>query len=89
MDNLAAILSPGGNYFMLCFSDLEPAGYGPRRITKREIQDNFRDGWTINYIRPAIFGAAPGQKDPCLVSSIAKKTEQVSGPPAWMDATAD
>ena len=28
---------PAGNYFMLCFSDLEPAGYGPRRITKREI----------------------------------------------------
>ncbi len=29
VDNLAAVLSPGGNYFMLCFSDLEPAGYGP------------------------------------------------------------
>lgn len=55
VENLAAVLSPAGKYFMLCFSDLEPAGYGPRRITKREIQDSFRDGWSINYIRPATF----------------------------------
>jgi SAM-dependent methyltransferase len=55
VDNLAAILSPAGNYFMLCFSELEPPGYGPRRITEREIRDSFRDGWSVNYIRPAIF----------------------------------
>src|SRR4030042_6617470 len=29
VDNLAEILSPGGTYFMLCFSDLEPPRYGP------------------------------------------------------------
>ena len=55
VDNLAAILSPAGKYFMLCFSEQEPAGYGPRRISKREIQDSFSDGWSINYIRPAVF----------------------------------
>jgi len=55
VNNLAAVLLPGGTYFMLCFSDLEPAGYGPRRISKAEIEDSFRDGWAINYIRPAIF----------------------------------
>ena len=55
VDQLAAILSPAGKYFMLCFSDLEPAGYGPRRITEREIRESFRDGWSINYLRPAIF----------------------------------
>jgi cyclopropane fatty-acyl-phospholipid synthase-like methyltransferase len=55
VNNLAAILSPAGKYFMLCFSELEPGGYGPRRITKKEIQDCFREGWVINYIRPAIF----------------------------------
>jgi cyclopropane fatty-acyl-phospholipid synthase-like methyltransferase len=74
VDTLAAILSPGGNYFMLCFSDLEPAGYGPRRITKREIQDSFRDGWTINYIRPAIFESRTREEGPrAWLSSIAKK----------------
>jgi SAM-dependent methyltransferase len=55
VENLAAVLSSAGKYFMLCFSDKEPAGYGPRRITEREIRDTFRDGWTINYIRPATF----------------------------------
>ncbi|WP_214019677.1 class I SAM-dependent methyltransferase [Methanoculleus sp.] len=55
VDNLAAVQKSGGKYFMLCFSDLEPGGYGPRWITKREIQDNCRDGWSINYIRPATF----------------------------------
>jgi len=55
VENLAAILPPGGRYFMLCFSDLEPGGYGPRRITQAEIRDTFRDGWTVNYIRPTVF----------------------------------
>jgi len=59
---------------MLCFSDLEPAGYGPRRISKREIQENFSDGWSINYIRAAIFESrtrAEGSR--AWLSSIAKK----------------
>ena len=74
VDNLAAILPPGGNYFMLCFSDLEPAGYGPRRITKKEIQDSFREGWTINYIRPAVFESRTRAEGPrAWFSSISKK----------------
>jgi len=74
VDNLAAILSPAGKYFMLCFSDLEPGGYGPRRVTKREIQDSFRDGWSINYIRPAVFESRTRVKGPrAWLSSIAKK----------------
>ena len=74
MDNLAAILSPAGKYFMLCFSELEPAGYGPRRITRREIQDSFSDGWSINYIRPAIFESRTRAEGPrAWLSSISKK----------------
>ncbi|HNJ81931.1 MAG TPA: class I SAM-dependent methyltransferase, partial [Methanoregulaceae archaeon] len=53
--NLHEVLVPGGSYFMLAFSDLEPAGYGPRRITKQEIQDSFSDGWRINGIQAAVF----------------------------------
>ena len=74
LDTLAAVLSPAGNYFMLCFSDREPAGYGPRRITKREIEEIFRDGWSINYIRPAVFESrtrAEGSR--AWFSSISKK----------------
>jgi len=74
VDNLAAVLSPAGKYFMLCFSDQEPPGYGPRRITKREIQDSFSDGWSVNYIRPAIFESHTREKGSyAYLSSISKK----------------
>lgn len=74
VDNLAAILSPAGKYFMLCFSELEPAGYGPRRVSRREIEESFRDGWSINYIRPAVFESRTREKGPrAWLSSIAKK----------------
>jgi SAM-dependent methyltransferase len=53
--NLSRVLVPGGSYFMLAFSELEPAGYGPRRITQKEIRDTFSDGWRINGIRAAVF----------------------------------
>jgi cyclopropane fatty-acyl-phospholipid synthase-like methyltransferase len=72
--NLAAILSPTGNYFMLCFSDKEPAGYGPRRITEQEIRETFSDGWSINYIRPATFENNTRAQGPrAWLSSISKK----------------
>jgi cyclopropane fatty-acyl-phospholipid synthase-like methyltransferase len=74
VDNLAAVLSPAGNYFMLCFSELEPPGYGPRRITRQEIQDSFSSGWTINYIRPAVFESNTRAGGSCAwLSSISKK----------------
>jgi len=53
--NLSRVLKPEGSYFMLAFSELEPAGYGPRRITRKEIWDAFSDGWRINEIRAAVF----------------------------------
>ena len=73
-DNLALVLPHNGKYFMLCFSDLEPGGYGPRRITREEIQDCFGDGWTINYIRPAVFESRTRAEGPrAWLSSITKK----------------
>lgn len=53
--NLYNVLKPGGTYFMLAFSELEPGGYGPRRITQHEIREIFSRGWRINWIRPAVF----------------------------------
>jgi cyclopropane fatty-acyl-phospholipid synthase-like methyltransferase len=74
VENLASVLKPGGKYFMLCFSDLEPPGYGPRRITKEEIRESFRDGWTINYIRAAAFESRTRPEGPrAWLSSISKK----------------
>jgi 2-polyprenyl-3-methyl-5-hydroxy-6-metoxy-1,4-benzoquinol methylase len=53
--NLFEVLKPGGTYFMLAFSEREPGGYGPRRITKKEIQAAFSERWRINEIRAAVF----------------------------------
>jgi SAM-dependent methyltransferase len=50
--SLASVLRPGGQYFMLCFSDNEPSGWGPRRITQGEIREAFADGWRVDAIEP-------------------------------------
>ena len=43
----------GARYFMLCFSDLEPGDWGPRRIHQDEIRVCFEDGWSVEQIEPA------------------------------------
>ncbi len=41
-NQLHAVLRPGGTYFMMCFSEKEPADWdGPRRVTKEEIRATF------------------------------------------------
>lgn len=45
-------MHPGARYFMLCFSDLEPDGWGPRRIRQDEIRASFSAGWQIEGIEP-------------------------------------
>lgn len=56
---LAAVVLPGGKYFMLCFSDKEPLGWGgPRRVSRKEIEESFSDGWRVDYVRPATFESA-------------------------------
>ncbi|QEH37972.1 Mg-protoporphyrin IX methyl transferase [Aquisphaera giovannonii] len=55
VESLRAAVRPGGLYVMLCFSDREPAGQGPRRITQEEIREAFRDGWVVESIRATRF----------------------------------
>ena len=38
---------------MLCFSENEPPGWGPRRVTQDEIREAFADGWQVDAIEPA------------------------------------
>jgi ubiquinone/menaquinone biosynthesis C-methylase UbiE len=45
------VLKAGGKYFMLCFSDKEPEGYGPRRVSKAEIEHTFMPLFNIIYIK--------------------------------------
>jgi SAM-dependent methyltransferase len=51
---LREVLPVGGRYFMLCFSDRQPPGFGPRRVRQEEIEAVFSDGWRIDEITPAI-----------------------------------
>lgn len=50
---LAAAVRPDGEYFMLCFSEDEPPGWGPRRITQDQIRSAFSSGWRVDAIEPA------------------------------------
>ena len=47
VSGLATVVRPGGSIHLLCFSDQEPPGQGPRRVTQQEIRDAFRDGWQV------------------------------------------
>jgi SAM-dependent methyltransferase len=51
--SLASATRSGSEYFMLCFSENEPPGWGPRRITQEEIRDAFADGWRVESIEAA------------------------------------
>jgi cyclopropane fatty-acyl-phospholipid synthase-like methyltransferase len=52
---LAHVLKPGGKLFLMCFSDQEPGSHGPRRLTREELQQAFREGWNLESIAPACF----------------------------------
>jgi hypothetical protein len=49
------VLSPGGTLHLLCFSDEEPPGPGPRRIAQYEIGDAFRSIFALTRIRAGRF----------------------------------
>jgi len=53
VESLRSAMTAGGRYFMLCFSDEEPPGWGPRRVTQQEIRESFSDGWQAEGIEPA------------------------------------
>lgn len=52
VDSVRAALRPGGRLLMLVFSDAEPPGNGPRRISERELRDCFADKFEIETIEP-------------------------------------
>jgi SAM-dependent methyltransferase len=52
VQSLAAVVRPGGRYFMLCFSEHQPGDWGPRRVTQAEIRTSFATGWRVDSIEP-------------------------------------
>lgn len=57
--SLAAVVRPGGRAFVLCWSDRNPFGFGPRRVTRREIRGTFRAsaGWRVDQIEVEELGS--------------------------------
>ena len=53
--NLMEILRPGGTYYLLCFNDFEPGISGPKRISRMDIYELFKEGWEIKSINETIF----------------------------------
>ncbi len=49
------VLRPQGRIALLCMSDREPAGNGPRRVSQSELKACFQQGWHIDSITPVIF----------------------------------
>jgi SAM-dependent methyltransferase len=57
--SLAAVVEPGGTYYMMCFSDKQPGVWGPRRVREEEIRAAFADGWEIVNLTPDQFSVNP------------------------------
>jgi cyclopropane fatty-acyl-phospholipid synthase-like methyltransferase len=53
VEGLRTCMPADARYHMLCFSDLEPGDWGPRRIREDEIRLNFVDGWLVEAIEPS------------------------------------
>ena len=58
-EGLAGVVKSGGKLFLMCFSDEEPAGAGPRRVSKADLHAAFGRGWNIESITPAHFEVIP------------------------------
>jgi cyclopropane fatty-acyl-phospholipid synthase-like methyltransferase len=55
VDSVAAALGSGGSLHLLCFSDAEPPGPGPRRVPEWEIRMAFREHFVLTRVREAKF----------------------------------
>ncbi|HSD48209.1 MAG TPA: class I SAM-dependent methyltransferase [Actinomycetota bacterium] len=45
--SLHSALTPGGRAFLLCWSERNAWGFGPRRVTQMELRGTFDRGWDI------------------------------------------
>ena len=67
---LAGVVSTGGRYFLLCFSEHLPGTAGPRRITQDEIRATFRKGWTVESVEAAKISAVGFPDVPAWLATI-------------------
>lgn len=71
---LATVLKPGGRMYLMCFSSEEPGTDGPRRVSQRDLEEAFADGWQIESLERTQFATRPDVTD---------VTFSPGGPKAW------
>jgi SAM-dependent methyltransferase len=59
VDTLTRLTRPGGRCHLACFSDRQPGDWGPRRVTRAELETAFAAGWVVEAIEPASFEVNP------------------------------
>lgn len=69
INNLRAALVVGGTYYGICFSDLEPAGWGPRRVTSDEVEQGFNEGWELVALEPSMYETKRGPGKAWLITA--------------------
>jgi SAM-dependent methyltransferase len=69
--SLGSVLRPDGCCYLMCFSDREPAGYGPRRVSQDELRAAFSDGWAVASIEADTFEVNPGMPGPAAQAWLA------------------
>jgi cyclopropane fatty-acyl-phospholipid synthase-like methyltransferase len=74
VEGLASVLKSGGRFFLLCFSDKEQGNQGPRRVSRKELDDAFAEGWVIESVEPSQYEVRPDPKDMSFLQG---------GPMAW------
>lgn len=74
VEGLGSVLRPGGRLFLLCFSDAEPGDQGPRRVSRKEIENAFAEGWVIESVEPSRYEVRPDPNDSSFKDG---------GPKAW------
>lgn len=50
VEQVASALRPGGRLVLLCWSERNPWGEGPRRHTRQELRAGFRERWRVDPI---------------------------------------
>jgi SAM-dependent methyltransferase len=74
-----AVLRPGGHLHLMCFSDRQPGGWGPRRVTEDELRAAFGSGWRIDSLTPDRFDINPGFGSPTAEAWLADVVRVASG----------
>lgn len=58
--SLCEVLSPGSTLHLLCFSDAEPPGPGPRRVREEDVRAAFRGIFALTRLEPSAFERREG-----------------------------